>query len=262
MNSKIFITICLLSVAAAFPQYYGGSGSGSVSGSSTAVTISAFLQGPYSGGSMTTTLNSNNFIPLLQPYNASPWNYTGTETVSSIPSGVVDWVLVELRRNTADSSTTQKRACFILNDGTITDLDGTSPVNFYKTGDISSYYIVIRHRNHLAVMSANSLSLTSSLSGSYLTGGNSEYDFSTAQTQAFGTNPMLDIGGGIFGLISGDFNGSGDFSAVDLAQVRIGVRDGESGYLNKDINLSGDMSSTDLLRVRQGLTNGYSTKVP
>ena len=36
-------------------------------------------------------------IPLTQPYNGAPWNYTGTESVATIPAGVVDWVLPELR---------------------------------------------------------------------------------------------------------------------------------------------------------------------
>lgn len=253
------ISLCLNSFL--LGQYNGGSGSGYGAGSSNVVSLSAFLQGPFSGGSMTTALNTNNFIPLTQPYNTTPWNYAGTESVASIPTGVVDWVLVELRRNTASSSAVQKRACFIKSDGSIMDLDGTSPVKFDKTNG-NSYYVVIRHRNHLAVMSANALTLSSSLAGVYLTGGSSTYNFSSAQTQAYGTNPMLDTGGGVWAIISGDVNASGDFSATDLTQVRIGIRDGESGYINKDINLSGDMSSTDLLRVRQGIINGYATQVP
>jgi hypothetical protein len=241
MNKKLLLIFALASSSLLFAQYSGGTGSGSASGTNTAVNLSAFLQGPYSGGSMTTTLNTNNFIPLTQPYSASPWNYSGTESVTSIPSGVVDWVLVELRRNTADSSTVQKRACFILNDGSIVDLDGIKPVNFYKTDD-GSYYIVIRHRNHLAVMSANSLSLTSSLSGSYLIGGNLEYDFSTAQTQVFGTNPMNNLGG-VFGLISGDGNGDGSINATDRSNAW-NLRN-VGGYTSNDVDLSGVINAGD-----------------
>ncbi len=258
MKKNILIAILLLNTVMSFAQYNGGSGSGFVSGSSTAVTLSAFLQGPYSSGSMTTTLNTNNFIPLSQPYNTSPWNYTGTETVGSIPAGVVDWVLIELRRNTADSSTIQKRAAFILNDGTITDIDGTSPINFYSAGDISSYYVVIRHRNHLAVMSANSLSLTSSLSGSYLTGGNSEYDFSTAQTQAFGTNPMFDLGSGVLGMRSGDSNNSNIVTFSDVSGII--SNNNQTGYNSNDINMSGIVTFADVSQIISN--NNSSTQVP
>ena len=59
--------------------------------------IRIFFEGAYSGGIMSTYLNVGGLIPLSQPYNTSPWNYSGTESVSSIPSNVVDWVLVELR---------------------------------------------------------------------------------------------------------------------------------------------------------------------
>jgi hypothetical protein len=175
--------------------YNGGSGSGYGAGASNVVGVSAFLQGPFSGGVMTTALSTNNFMPLAQPYNTAPWNYTGTESVVSIPTGVVDWVLVELRKTTAASSVDARRACFIKSDGSIVDLDGTSPVEFDKTSG-NSYYVVIRHRNHLAIMSANALTLSSSLAGTYLTGGSTEYDFGSAQSQAFGTNAMRDLGSG------------------------------------------------------------------
>ncbi len=188
----IFSLIIIVVTANAFAQYNGGSGSGYGASSSNVVQLSAFLQGPFSGGVMTIALNTNNFIPLAQPYSGSPWNYTGTESVASIPTGVVDWVLIELRTGTAASTMANRRACFILSNGNIVDLDGTSPVKFDET-DSNNYYVVIRHRNHLAVMSANALSLTSSLAGVYSTGGSSTYNFSSAQTQAFGTNAMKDL---------------------------------------------------------------------
>ena len=66
---------------------------------------------------------------------------------------IVDWVLVELRTGTAAGTKVATRAAFLKSDGTIVDTDGTSPVQF--TGlSAGNYYIVIRHRNHLAIMSA------------------------------------------------------------------------------------------------------------
>ena len=64
---------------------------------------------------------------------------------------------------------------FLKSDGTIVDTDGTSPVQF--TGlSAGNYYIVIRHRNHLAIMSASAIPLSSS---------SALYDFTTAQSQAY-----------------------------------------------------------------------------
>ena len=125
------------------------------------------------------------------------------------------------------------RAGFLKRDGTIVDTNGTSPLQFVGLGE-GNYYVVVRHRNHLAIMSALAIPLSSN---------SALYDFSSAQLQAYGTNPMLDVGGGVWAIISGDVNASGDFSATDLLQVRIGIRDGESGYISKDINLSGDLSA-------------------
>lgn len=259
MKVKLFLIISIVLSSLVFGQFNGGSGSGYSSGSSNAVLLTALLQGPFSSGSMSTTLNTNNFIPLTQPYNAAPWNYSGTEMVASIPSGVVDWVLVELRKGTASSSTVQKRACFILSNGKIVDLDGISPVSFYDASD-NSYYIVIRHRNHLAVMSANSLSLSSSLSGNYLTGIDSVYNFSTAQTQAFGTNAMSSLTGGVFGLIAGDGNANGGVNIADRNLVWR-VQNGTIGYLSGDFDLNSGVNIADR-NLRWRINNGRLTQVP
>ncbi len=111
-----------------------------------------FLEGPYNSGIMNTTLNSN--LPTDQPYNNSPWNYPGTESVTSIPTGVVDWVLVELRSGLASGTKVARKAALLKSDGTIVDLDGSSPVKFYGLSD-GNYYVVIFHRNHLAVISSS-----------------------------------------------------------------------------------------------------------
>ena len=251
------ITICISSLA--FAQYNGGNGSGYGAASSTAAQLSAYLQGPYSGGSMSTALNTNNFIPLTHPYTAAPWNYAGTESVASIPTGVVDWVLVELRKTTAASSVDERRACFILSDGSIVDLDGSSPVKF-TAASTNNYYIVIRHRNHLAIMSANSVSLSSSLDGTYLTGGGSEYDFSSAQSQAFGTNPLADLGAGVFGLIAGDGNANGGVNIADRNLVWR-VQNGTLGYLSGDFDLSSGVNIADR-NLKWRINNGKLTQVP
>ena len=62
--------------------------------------------------------------------------------------------MVQLRTGTAASTAVATRAAFLMSDGSIHDIDGSNHVNFIglSTG---SYYIVVIHRNHLAVMSHN-----------------------------------------------------------------------------------------------------------
>jgi hypothetical protein len=75
-------------------------------------------------------------------------------------------------------------------------LDGSSGVRLpgIPPGD---YYIVICHRNHLSVMSSEVHSLGES---------GVLYDFTTAQQQAYGSGPLKELPGGIFGMIAGDAN--------------------------------------------------------
>ena len=119
-----------------------------------------------------------------------------------------------------------RRAAFLKSDGTIVDTTGSSPVLFNGLSE-GNYYIVIRHRNHLAVMSKNSVSLS---------GSSSLYDFTTAQEQAYGTNPMKALSGGGFGMIAGDANGDGFISASDK-NISWFPQNGLIGYLSGDFNL-------------------------
>jgi len=169
--------------------------------------LKVFLEGPYNGaGVMTTTLNTNNLIPLNSntAYSTVNYGYTAS-TVASIPnSSIVDWVLVELRTGTAAGTKVATLAGFLKSDGTIVDVDGTSPLQFGGLGD-GNYYVVVRHRNHLAIMSASAIPLSSN---------SALYDFSTSQSQAYGTNPMKSLSG-IYGLISGDASGDGQVNVDD-----------------------------------------------
>ena len=163
-----------------------------------ALNLKVFLQGPYDTGSMTTALNSGGFLKtsaLTQPYNSAVWNYNGGESVSTDPNffvnhpNIVDWVLIKLRTSTDAASTQSTRAAFIRSNGSIVDLDGISLVKFDGVSP-DSYYIVVIHRNHLAVMSNDPVSLPNT----------SAYDFTMSQTQAYGTNSMKDLGSGVYGM--------------------------------------------------------------
>jgi hypothetical protein len=209
------------------------------------VNTKVFLQGPYSGGSMSTALNTAGFIPLIEPYTAAPWNYSGYESVSSIPAGVVDWVLVKLRINTI--TTVATRAAFVKSDGSVVDLDGTSPVAFAGVPP-GNYYIVVRHRNHLAIMSATTWALS---------GSSSLYDFTTAQSQAYGFNPMKPVGSS-FAMVVGDVDANSGVGASDLVLARSAV--GSTTYNASDVDMNGGVGASDLVDIRSSV--GQSSQVP
>jgi photosystem II stability/assembly factor-like uncharacterized protein len=216
--------------------------------------LKVYLEGPYNGsGGMTTTLNSNNLIPLDSddPYPTTVYGYTAS-TVSSIPDSVVDWVLVELRTGTASTTKVDERAGFLKSNGTILDTDGTSPLEF--TGlSAGNYYVVVRHRNHLAIMTASAISLSSS---------SAQYNFCTAQSQAFGINPMKDLGSGNFAMIAGDMDGDGNIDYSNDLLNKWLPSFGFYGYLSEDTNLNSDVDYTEDL-LNDWLPNfGFATQVP
>jgi hypothetical protein len=218
--------------------------------------IKVFLEGPYNGSGMTTTLNANNFIPLNSnaAYSTDVYSYTAS-TVDSIPnSDIVDWVLVELRE-TASGTEVGTRAAFLKNDGTIVDTDGSSPVTFTGLSD-GDYYVVVRHRNHLAIMSASAIPLS---------GNSAEYDFTSSQSQAYttGIDPMVALAGSVYGMIAADASRDGSINATDLNTFWIPQNGTPYDYQTKtaDFNLDATINATDL-NLYWIPSNGKATQVP
>lgn len=69
------------------------------------------------------------------------------------------------------------KAFFLKSDGLIVDLDGTSQPGMGSSTVTKSLFIIIRHRNHLAILSSV---------GATLTGDVYSYDFTTSLAQAYG----------------------------------------------------------------------------
>ena len=213
------------------------------------VNLRVILQGPYNGTVMLTALSESELIPDSQPYNISPWNYTGDEKINSIPTTMVDWVLVELRNADDPAQVVSTRAGLLRSDGSIMEPDGTLGVTF-KNILYGSYYIAIRHRNHLAVMSSSPVLFSPD---------NDLYDFTTSISKAYGQDGMMqDTSSGVFMMYSGDGNGNGIIDGDDYDGVW-SEDNGNIGYLNGDFNLDSGVNSKDS---REFWNNGKSTKAP
>ncbi|HTR82823.1 MAG TPA: right-handed parallel beta-helix repeat-containing protein [Bacteroidota bacterium] len=220
------------------------------------VAIKVFLQGPYSGGSMSTALLTGGYIPITQPYNTAAFgNYNGGESVGSVPANVVDWVLIELRL-TSNGAAVSRAAAFLKSDGTVVDLTGSSARLFTETvssGYTISNFIIVRHRNHLAVMSATATTLPNDASA---------YDFTVSANQAFGASSMAALSGGAFGMYAGDATEDGFVTTDDFSPWLVANTAGASGYAVTDFNLNGFVTTDDfaLWLVNNGL--GASSLVP
>ncbi len=201
-----------------------------------------YLEGAYNATTLDLRddLRTGSLLPLNQPYNIAPWNYNGTEHVISIPANVVDWVLVDMRSApnaaSANASTTVRRfAAFLLKDGSVVDVDGSSQFLF-NNSLFNALFVVIRHRNHLDILSANALIVNN---------GVFAYDFTTTSAKAFGgSNAQSQLATSIWGMISGNANSDGIINNPDKTGFWTSET-GKRGYLPGDFNMNGQVNNKD-----------------
>ncbi len=153
---------------------------------------------------------------------------------------MVDWVLIEMREATTaalanETTIKDRKAGFILKNGTVTDVSGSNDLifNFYYT---DSLYVVVKHRNHLGVMSAFGLKQSM---------GTFSYDLTTSAAQIHGgTNAATELAFGVWGMIAGDADASNliDNDDKDLNWMS---EAGISGYLSGDLNLDKQVNNQD-----------------
>ena len=226
---------------------------------------------------MRTQLNNFGYLPgqrprtLLgiashpgQPYNRTPWLYDGTEgddidELNSIinsnvyPQDVVDWVLVSLRTTTSYTSTVCTKAAWVLQDGSIALTD------FFDCCDqeTDEFYLVVEHRNHLAVMTPTPIQVDDQ--------GVLSFDFRVNESyMALLGSTQKEISPGVFVMFAANgeqelsFESSRDINANDNGfWARANGR--HSGYFNSDFDMNGDVNVHD--RALWGLNNGVFTDV-
>jgi hypothetical protein len=96
------------------------------------------------------------------------------------------------------------------------------------------YYLLLRHRNHLAVMSASTVSL-----GTFAA---DLYNFCSGPEQYFGGGAML-LETGVYGAYAGDTNATGTVDANDRSAAWNNRN--KTGYEGSDCNLSGTVDAND-----------------
>ena len=110
-----------------------------------------------------------NLIPKLAPVSDVPVSWGApVDSVSNLSvfsvtgkDAIVDWVFVELRSASDSTVVLGKRWGLVQRDGDIVDTDGVSPLRFAGFAP-QSYFVAVRHRNHLAVMTESAIPLTNS----------------------------------------------------------------------------------------------------
>lgn len=199
------------------------------------IQAKVLLEGAYVGsGLMHTTLLNQGLLPTAQPFNRAPWNYTGTEAVTNIPAAVTDWVLLEVKENTAPYQTIAQGAAFLRNDGQLIALNGTLGVPFLNLQDNTNYTLVVRSRNHLAITNATAIVLPQMAA----------YDFTVEANVLGGNSQVHSSGDGFHTMIAGDFNSDGVITVADFNHFRSEAALSNQ-FLDGDGNLDGNVTVDD-----------------
>lgn len=204
------------------------------------VQAKVWLQGAYNSDTKEMNIPDPASLPLTQPYNQPPWNYNGSEQINnnlSSTDNVTDWIFVELYDSFSNSMLHQK-AGVLSGNGQISD--ATKPqsglLSFYTPAGDSPYRVIVRHRNHMAIIS-DPITLQNKLL---------VVDFTNGDAISSQTTPITPIGTNTqYAMIAGDFDANGlinyqDFNAWVLHLLN------PIAYNNADCTLDGDITLSDI----------------
>jgi len=172
----------------------------------TSLTLTAFLEGLYLGGSTMTAA----------PYNSNP----------ALSALVADTIIVELHMVSSPYT-------LLETDTVLLSTSGVATCSFPAYTNGNSYYLTVKHRNSIETWSASPVRLSASAS----------YNFSTAANKAFGDK--LKNRSGVYVIYSGDINQDGDVDFSDYPSLDLGNINGSTGYLPADLNGDGTVDYSD-----------------
>ncbi len=194
------------------------------------------------------------YIPTISPYgdgtscDASVFNITGNDAI-------VDWVFIELRSEGNNTNIVASQSALLQRDGDIVDVDGISSLCLDNLLP-GNYYVAVKHRNHLGVMSANAIGIGSNFTKTVV-----DFTSNSASAQG-GTNALIDLGAGIFAIYAGDYDTNAQVQNTDATSVIALL--GESGYSGADMDVNSQIQNTDiniLINPNMGLGQQYSRNI-
>lgn len=223
---------------------YGDFSIGMPGGAQLLMAARVFMEGPYRNKTMAADLLQRNLIPTtppdVYPYNLDPKRES--ISVLSIPDSVVDWLVLEFRSQLIGGDKYYK-TCFLKQDGTIADINGFKEINLQNTEmPRGNYYIAVRHRNHLSVMTSNPFTV-------FPVNDPEVVDFTNPEILLGRTNALRAMAKNednsiIYGMIAGDINADGNINDDDFLSIWE-YRD-FMGYIRpEDIRMNGIVTTRD-----------------
>lgn len=158
-------------------------------------------------------------------------------------SAIADTVTVELHAATSPYATVYSAKTTLLQNG-IARIKGYGHLG-------QSYYVVLKHRNHVETWSATPITLKV----------NTQYNFTTSDSKAFGNN-QVEVKNGVYALYSGDMNQDGAIYAFDYVVIDPDISNGSSGYLSTDLNGDGSVDAFDYVILDPNIYSGIGASTP
>lgn len=254
-----------------------GLASETVPASNITVDIEVMLEGPFNSGTglmndaLRTLVNPNGF-PLTEPYTALGFANAGGgggETINSAVltttgnDAIVDWLFVQLRSASDNTSVQYTRCALVQRDGDVVDVDGTSPLSF--NAPAGSYYIAVRHRNHLGAMAASPIALASApitvdlTDGSTATYGTDAQKISGALRLLWAGNVTIDSPGPVQLKYTGTNN---DRDPILVAVGGTIPTSTVAGYRTQDVTMDGITKYTGTSNDRDPILVNVGGTVP
>ncbi|MBN1672444.1 MAG: hypothetical protein JXR37_15495 [Kiritimatiellae bacterium] len=194
-----------------------------------ALSLDVYLQGAYDTNlhAMRTALRETEWLPLAAPYAAD------RRVVAAVPTNATDWVLVQLRAQT-NGAPVVSRSALLRCDGRVVDPDGRAELAVPVAAG-AAYHVVLKHRNHAAVISAAPLMFTNLLTSLDFTAGPLQY--------LGGAEAAVELEPGVWGMMAGDADGDGLILAAD-SRIHA-TQTNRAGYLRGDFGLDGMVAADD-----------------
>lgn len=222
--------------------------------------IKLFLSGAYNNigsDSMSCNLKLRNYFPasppetysnFIKPFvldKYSSYTYTGAE------QRIVDWVTVEVL-SSKDYTPVDTIAAVVRYDGQLLSTTGDTMIPLKFGISPGYYYYVIRHRNHIAVMSNYEV---------YVYKFSELYDFTTSTDMYWGNEAKL-LKTGLYGLFTGDADYDGNVDVNDYNAYNSSTIIAEHGYKICDFNLDGYVTSYDFVSFAPNKKLNITSKIP
>ena len=198
-------------------------------------------------------LRAAGLLPIISPYadtittTANIFNQGGVSGLGTIENNIIDWVWVELRDATDNTSVISGKSALLQRDGDIVATDGVSSLAFEVPG--TNYYVAIKHRNHLSVTTSMPIALSRISTNINFSDANNPITFGTNAQTSFGmqTGTIAMWAGNVNGdtfiqysgtnpdspsILSNALNAVGNFLNLPTYSV--------NGYNINDVNMDGE----------------------